>query len=51
MPRGLIPSFTHRAWWWVFALFIATPGAVLTGKDAFEVWALENFLPAASTKR
>lgn len=29
MPRGLIPSFTHRAWWWVFGLFIATPALVL----------------------
>jgi hypothetical protein len=106
MPRGLIPSFTHRAWWWVFVLFIATPALVLAllglqaisareiereldlrdqqtqlatlvdsalaraldrvaadalvagrriaiamEKNAPEVWALENFLPAASTKR
>ncbi|MGH9239596.1 MAG: hypothetical protein ACRD3G_16260 [Vicinamibacterales bacterium] len=29
MPRGLIPSFTHRAWWWVFGLFIATPALIL----------------------
>jgi signal transduction histidine kinase len=29
MPLGLIPSFTHRAWWWVFGLFIAAPALVL----------------------
>src|SRR5215211_8920548 len=29
MPRRLIPCFTHRAWWWVFGLFIATPALVL----------------------
>ena len=28
MPGGLI-SFTHRAWWWVFGLFIAAPALVL----------------------
>jgi signal transduction histidine kinase len=29
MPRRLISCFTHRAWWWVFGLFIATPALVL----------------------
>ena len=28
MPGGLI-SFTHRAWWWIFGLFIAAPALVL----------------------
>lgn len=44
MPRRLPPSLARRSWWWVSALFIATPALALTllGLDAIRAGDLEQ---------